>query len=304
MTDINPTDRPDGGIDNVGALAIIDSTISHNKAAGTGGGIYSNNRVTIIDSTVSSNTAGYFSGVGGGINNVGTLTVSNSTISANSAGYDGGGINNAGTLTVSNSTIAANSASYHGGGIDNKYDNSILKMRNSIVAGNTHDDLAGPLTSGDHNLIGGYPLLGPLQDNGGPTQTMALLPGSPAIDAGDNIGAPLWDQRGPRFPRIEHGTIDLGAFEYHFPPDRQPLPDPVSVETLGLAGPPTSSGDALPPTYGQPFAPQPVPQIPAGPVDEAPPSAASAPVATPRRAANDPAPLGLDDLSLRIDWLP
>ena len=57
------------------------------------------------------------------------------------------------------------------------------------------------------------PKLGPLQDNGGPTMTMALLPGSPAIDAGDNTDAPQWDQRGPGFPRIVNGIIDIGAFE-------------------------------------------------------------------------------------------
>jgi hypothetical protein len=57
------------------------------------------------------------------------------------------------------------------------------------------------------------PLLGPLQNNGGLTQTMALLPGSPAIDAGDNDDAPLYDQRGPGFDRIVNGIIDIGAFE-------------------------------------------------------------------------------------------
>ena len=56
-------------------------------------------------------------------------------------------------------------------------------------------------------------MLGPLADNGGPTQTHALLPGSPAIDAGDNTDAPEWDQRGIGFPRIVNGTIDIGAFE-------------------------------------------------------------------------------------------
>jgi hypothetical protein len=79
-----------------------------------------------------------------------------------------------------------------------------------------------------HNLVGnsqggsGYdttdlldvdPLLGPLQNNGGLTKTMALLPGSPAIDAGDNTNAPEWDQRGPGYPRIVNGVIDIGAFE-------------------------------------------------------------------------------------------
>jgi hypothetical protein len=79
-----------------------------------------------------------------------------------------------------------------------------------------------------HNLIGnttsgsGYapsdllevdPKLGPLQNNGGTTLTHALLPGSPAINAGDNNWAPKWDQRGTGFPRIVNGTIDIGSFE-------------------------------------------------------------------------------------------
>jgi hypothetical protein len=77
-------------------------------------------------------------------------------------------------------------------------------------------------------------------DNGGPTLTRTLLPGSPAIDAGDNAGAPMWDQRGPGFPRIVNGIIDIGAFEYQGrpPPHRQPLPAPVPVQILGTpAGP-------------------------------------------------------------------
>jgi hypothetical protein len=108
---------------------------------------------------------------------------------------------------------------------------------NTIVAGNTHtgspSDVDGSIVSNGHNLIGdtngssGWvasdllnvdPNLGPLQDNGGPTQTMALLPGSPAIDAGDNTDAPEWDQRGEGYPRIVNGTIDIGAFEVQAPP--------------------------------------------------------------------------------------
>jgi hypothetical protein len=107
----------------------------------------------------------------------------------------------------------------------------MLHARNTIIAGNTalfSPDLSGNLGSLGHNLIGntqlgsGFdptdllnvdPLLGPLQDNGGPTKTMALLPGSPAIDAGDNTDASDWDQRGPGFPRIVNGIIDIGAYE-------------------------------------------------------------------------------------------
>jgi hypothetical protein len=107
-------------------------------------------------------------------------------------------------------------------------------LSHSVVANNdaftAGPDIEGSITSSGHNLIGdttgvsGFaptdllnadPLLGPLQDNRGPTQTHALLPGSPAIDAGDPNpeDPPEWDQRGPGFPRIVNGRIDIGAFE-------------------------------------------------------------------------------------------
>jgi hypothetical protein len=107
-----------------------------------------------------------------------------------------------------------------------------LQTRNTILAGNTAQtnapDVSGNLGSLGHNLIsnaaGGSgfnetdllnvnPLLGPLQDNGGPTFTHALLPGSPAIDAGDNTGAPDFDQRGDGFLRVVNDIVDIGAFE-------------------------------------------------------------------------------------------
>jgi hypothetical protein len=106
----------------------------------------------------------------------------------------------------------------------------VLNAANTVVADNTapgDPDLNGLLTSQGHNLIGnpaggsGFvlsdlanvnPLLGPLQDNGGPTQTMALLPGSPALDAGNSrINTSATDQRG--LPRVVGATIDIGAFE-------------------------------------------------------------------------------------------
>jgi hypothetical protein len=135
--------------------------------------------------------------------------VSNSTLSGNSADQFGGGIENGGTLTVSNSTLSGNSAYIFGGGIDIEF--GTLTVNNSIVARNTGGDLSGSVSSGSHNLIGGNPLLGSLQNNGGPTPTMALLSGSPAIDAGDNTEALDTDQRG--FARMVGGAIDIGAFE-------------------------------------------------------------------------------------------
>jgi hypothetical protein len=162
------------------------------------------------------------------------MLIMNSTIYGNMAldavfggfniGY-GGGVYSQNALTILHSTVANNSAAI-GGGIRNF--SSALVMHHSIVANNVADDLYGSITQSGHNLIGnstggsGYvstdlvdidPLLGPLTANGGPTLSMALLPGSPAIDSGDNTDAPSWDQRGPGFPRIVNGTIDRGAFE-------------------------------------------------------------------------------------------
>ncbi len=236
---------------NGGTLSIIDSTIAGNNAgtiyvnAVEGGGIANYGTVvTVTDSTISGNTT---TGGGGGIYNDGTITVTDSTIADNQSGalpdtdYGGGGINNQGTLTAVNTTIAYNYTRYPGGGV---YDDPgcTTTLYNTIVAVNTAgdgaDDIAGAgvssasaynlvgvdetgsLTNGtDGNLIIGAtnPGLGLLAYNGGPTQTIALLAGSPAIDAGSNALANEFslttDQRGTGFPRIVNGIVDIGAFE-------------------------------------------------------------------------------------------
>ncbi len=211
-----------------GTLTITDSTISGNN----GGGIYNvNSRLTLTGSTVSDNVAD--SGAGIFNDTLGTLTVANSTVSNNTAADNGGGVYSADSAAFTNCTISGNSA-HDGGGIYKAH--GLLNLRNTIVAGNTADtspDVDAFLQSLGHNLIGdghgssGFvasdlvgtsdspidPLLGPLQDNGGPTQTMIPLPGSPAVDAGDNANAPAFDQRGPGFDRVVGGTIDIGAVE-------------------------------------------------------------------------------------------
>jgi hypothetical protein len=198
------------------------------------------------NSTFTGNTA--LTNNGGGIANVDTLMASDNTFTGNSA-TNGGGIDNesGGTATLTNCTVSGNTSQDAGGGI---YNVDSLTLNNTIVAGNTSpidNDISGTVTStsafnliGDgsgifnltdleepalSNLIGTTadplnPLLGPLADYGGPTETMALLPGSPAIDAGSNAlavdanGNPLTtDQRGAGFPRVINGTVDIGAFE-------------------------------------------------------------------------------------------
>jgi hypothetical protein len=281
-----------GGIYNYGTVTVSHSTLSGNSATGTyvgGGGINNYGTLTVSNSTLSGNSASYY---GGGIFNnfFGTLTVSNSTLSGNSAPYGyGGGIDTYSSyrVTLTNVTLTANRAGI-GGGLDVLPGSFVFPvLHNTLIAGNflgatgaTPDDVYGSLDPGsDSNLIGDGtgmtglhngvngnqvgsasapidPLLGPLADNGGPTLTHALLSGSPAIDAGNNAYATDWGQRGPGYPRIVNGIIDIGAFEVQAPaasrPTRQPLPDPMPLQALGMAGgpllgqPPTLTADPIP----------------------------------------------------------
>jgi CSLREA domain-containing protein len=218
-----------GGIDNAGTLAVTNSTLASNSA-GSGGGIYNTGTLTVTACTLAGNTA---TQEGGGIDNAGTLTVTNSTLADNSAILEGGGIYNGGTLTVTACTLVSNSAiAGSGGGIFNASTTSPT-LDNTLVAGSTGRDLFGSFAgagdwiadatgSGLTAPLGGDPMLDPagLKDNGGPTQTIALLPGSPAIGAGsaaldvDAQGNPLTtDQRGAPFQRAVGGKVDIGAYE-------------------------------------------------------------------------------------------
>lgn len=221
------------------------------------GGIYANlgNFITIGESTISGNTAtGLVDLVAGGIYvNDAQLNIANSTMAQNSAhgnNFVSGGMSlsgaDYGNSVITNATISANSAiSYNAGanvrsGVLIAYGGTTsAQLRNSIIAGNANGTdvgvsgssnvmtacLAGssanivPFNTDPTNRFTDAPGLGPLQDNGGPTWTMAPLLGSVAIDAGNNAFAPAnHDQRGPGFPRVLHGAIDIGAVEY--PGDR------------------------------------------------------------------------------------
>jgi hypothetical protein len=203
-----------GGIYNLyGTLTVSNSTLSANS----GGGIdNSYGTATVTNSTVSNNFVSLYSSGGGLYNYGGTLTVSNSTITANYAGAYGGGIYNYdGRLTVSNSTITANFAhGGRGGGIFNAdTPGGTLLVQDSIVAGNQGGgtpNIDGSYTQ-SYSLVGGNPLLSPLGYYGGPTQTFALLPGSPARGAGDPNDPETTDQRG--LPRLVGGQTDIGAFQ-------------------------------------------------------------------------------------------
>ncbi len=213
-----------GGIHSYGTTTVSSSTFAGNSTSGGGGGIrqlYDSGTLTVRDSTFLDNSGGG----GGGIHNYrGRVTVVNSTFSGNNASYGGGGIGNDGssTLVVSNSTFSGNGASF-GGGIGNF---GTTTLKNTIVANSPiGSNCSGTITNGGGNLsypdttcpgINADPKLGPLQNNGGPTWTMALGPGSAAMDAGDDAicaAAPVnnRDQRG--VVRPQWVRCDIGAFE-------------------------------------------------------------------------------------------
>jgi hypothetical protein len=224
-------------------LTLINTTVSNNSAL-IGGAICNGGTLTIIDSTISGNTAR--EQMGGGIANYGTLTVTNSTFTGNTAhrslvGSLAGGILNgglfqsAGTLAINNSTFSGNVArGGKGGGLFNVKGSTVV-LQNSIVTNNTGGNCSGPLTSNGYNLSSDStcdfdstgdlndtdPKLGRLRNNGGPTRTLALLPGSPAIDSGNPSGCTdgkghllKTDQRGePRPDKEDSSGCDRGAYE-------------------------------------------------------------------------------------------
>jgi len=265
-----------GGIHNQSnaTLTLDNSTVSGNAALDGGGGILNLGTTSIRATTIANNRAGQSGG--GILNSAfSVLGLTNSTISGNTARF-GGGIYNSpeplppglsggsavgprarslgGLVTGTNVTLAGNSASQQGGGIlnpDAAARSGTVNLENSIVAnGPAGRDCSGVVASGGHNLdsdgscgLGGPgdisnadPLLGPLADNGGPTQTYALLGGSPAIDAGDNIGCPATDQRGVVRPQNGDGAdgaiCDIGAFELEGPPP-VPCPGAQPCQTVG-----------------------------------------------------------------------
>ncbi len=248
-----PNNGSGGGISNQGAATLTNSAVSGNKCGASGGGIFnSGGALTMTNSTVSGNTATVANtGLGGGIfnNNFSTLTATNSTISGNMSNSSGGGVFNSSpgaVVNLNNVTIVDNAIVTNvgqGGGISN---NGVVNLANTLIARNTQltglapDCLAGsgaPLNSQGYNLIqnttgcaingdstgnltGHNPHLSPLEDNGGPTQTHALLTTSPAIDTSNpttpgtgGAACAATDQRGIPRPQPPGGRCDIGAYE-------------------------------------------------------------------------------------------
>jgi|GEM_PF-1608191 len=239
-------------------LTLTNCTVSDNRTGNAGpdsgeglsGGINADGPITITGSTISGNTS---KGTGGGLFGRSFIVVRNSTISGNTAASGGGIVGDSnGPVTLTNSTITNNSAPSVISG------NPGSSARNTIIAGNAGIDTIGTFNSLGNNIIGngassfmsGFvngvngdqvgtleaPVnagLAPLANNGGPTQTHALLSSSPALDAGNNcvvnnscspaVGVSLTtDQRGAGFSRTADSadpdttqTVDIGAFEAH-----------------------------------------------------------------------------------------
>lgn len=235
------------GISNFGTAMLLNSMIMSNTATSHGGGILNTagGQLTVLNSVVSYNIA---AGEGGGIKvNSGAITLTNSTISHNQATSHGGGLS--GSASLINVTLINNTADADndGSGIAGGVSGSNITLVNSILARNKKGSTANDcsvITSQGYNLIqtsggctingtttgnitGQDPLLGPLQDNGGPTMTHAPLPGSPAIDKG-NPAAPgsggnacsAADQRGVTRPvglRCDIGAVEANVSAVFLP---------------------------------------------------------------------------------------
>ncbi len=256
----NQAVNDDGGaIDNDGGAVLIQSSTLSGNQAGDDGGVIENaysslytGDLIILDSTLSGNVAG---DDGGAIDNdAGSLRLANVTIYENTSRYGGGLFN--GDLSqaiIINTTISGNSAQ-EGGGIFNDGDNNysgLIDIGNTIIAntvsggdcvnrGDINENINNLIEDGSCNpLLSGDPNLGPLQDNGGPTLTQALLPGSIAIDAGNTSILPnflIYDQRGAGYNRVSGTEVDIGAFEVQ---GIETVPEPsamMGLIILAIAG--------------------------------------------------------------------
>jgi hypothetical protein len=209
-------DDSGGGIYNAGDLTLRRVTIRGNRAT-FGGGLYNDSgaTVTIINSTISGNTAldpGICDGgYGGGIfNNGGFVNLLNATITANDGECQGGGVwTESGRVTLNN-TIVAKQSGFFPNDCDGFPETGGFVSRGFNL---DSDDTCGLDQPGD--LPGVNPLLGPLQDNGGSTDTHLPRPGSLVIDAGNVTTAPPRDQRGVTRP--QGPTSDIGSVEVEVP---------------------------------------------------------------------------------------
>ncbi len=270
ITGGNGAGNSGGAILSHGALTIAESTISGNSAGGAGygygGAIYEyGSNLTLQGCTIASNSGGW---LGGGIFAGSTnLKISDSTITGNSARYGGAMYTDFDTATISDSTISGNTANL-GSAIYGYRSNNTLQ--NTILTGSTSTfgtsfsgsyNLLGPgiTVGGSHNIVESSVAavgLGTLGNYGGPTQTIPVLAGSPAINAGSNSlavdgsgNALTTDQRGIGYARQVGGVVDIGAFEVQtLSVTANTTNRAASAATLTIAGSafdPTAANDSV-----------------------------------------------------------
>ncbi len=226
-------DRGGGLLNQGGTLSLTGVTISGNTAFDQGGGLATqfNGTTTLTDCTISGNSAGL---AGGGLANLynGAATLTDCTVSDNEAPTGGGLAGLSGALALAACTVSGNSAGQQSGGLYVS-PGATMALTDTIVAGNAAGDIRGALATGSaNNLVGDgsgltgisdgnqgnqvgtsetaiNPLLAPLGNYSGPTQTMALLPGSPAIGGGTTVVAAATDERGEQ----RTDPVDIGAFQ-------------------------------------------------------------------------------------------
>ncbi|MHB1559728.1 MAG: beta strand repeat-containing protein [Isosphaeraceae bacterium] len=272
-TIVNDQTMSGGGIFNTGTATITACTISDDTATLLGGGgVFNAGTISLVTDTLSGDSAQPYSapgeGRGGGLYNADTASLSDCTIANDQAG-DGGGIFNAGTAAITACAVTTDTATVSTGGLNDAGGSATLT--DTIVAGNNGGDIAGVATgsynligpggsgglvSGDHNLLGvGVPVLGALGHYGGATETIPLLPGSPAIGAGSDsvngVTIPATDQRG--IARLA-GQYDIGAFQdqgysisvtsggSQSTPVGSAFSSPLSVTVTSSAGDPVEGG--------------------------------------------------------------
>lgn len=227
-----------GGIYNEGSNLIFDNCILGNNGCYPGSGTTGGGMLFSDGGTISISNClirdNYSSRFGGAFLNMpgSELTLRNSTLSENTSEWDGGCIFNKGRVDSYNCTFSDNESITGAGCISNDAGASGY-LRNSIFANSLASlyDLSGTfdfvdyclveiatgftISSGGSNITGADPALGALAENGGPTLTYSLLPGSPCLDMGDNTHTTSlsFDQRGPGFQRIVNFTVDMGSYE-------------------------------------------------------------------------------------------
>ncbi len=233
-----------------GQLAFYDAIIRDNAASSRGGAIQNLGNLSLFHTTVVGNRAASGAGIAAEANS--NNAIYSSTISGNTASGNGGGIDAASSLSIQSSTIAGNSAAAGGGLYQESTSSASTLLTNTLLGQNGGGTCGGsingvPRNVTSHNLAAdntclfasadegtvGDPKLAALANNGGPTDTMALRSGSPAINAGDPDLCPTGSGTDQRYAAAV-GVCDIGAFEFGGKPPEPTVPPPVAGKTVNV----------------------------------------------------------------------